>query len=256
MAQLYIDTAGSGPDLVLVHGWGLHGGVWDTLLPALVTHFRVTRVDLPGHGASRDRPPSTQLTTLARQVLDAAPFAAHWLGWSLGGMVAMQAALLSPARVRRLVLVATTPRFLTAPDWPHAMAPETLARFAAELERDYRTTVLNFLALQVQGDETARATLRALRASVFARGEPDPRGLHAGLEILQTTDLRGELARLRAPALVVAGERDRLTPPAAGRALAQGIPGARFTVLKGAAHAPFLSHADDFVRAVAGFFEA
>ncbi|MGB5339321.1 MAG: alpha/beta fold hydrolase, partial [Gammaproteobacteria bacterium] len=50
--NLYTHTSGAGPDLLLVHGWGLHSGIWDGLAPLLEPHYRVTRMDLPGHGRS------------------------------------------------------------------------------------------------------------------------------------------------------------------------------------------------------------
>ncbi|NNJ95044.1 MAG: alpha/beta fold hydrolase, partial [Halobacteria archaeon] len=49
---LHTKTTGSGPELLLIHGWGLHSGIWDGLMPLLETQLRVTRVDLPGHGRS------------------------------------------------------------------------------------------------------------------------------------------------------------------------------------------------------------
>src|SRR5512147_1011217 len=119
---LYAESTGSGPDLVLVHGWGLNGGVWDTLAPLLEADFRLTRVDLPGHGRSAWWE-YEGLDGLARAVLESVPERAAWLGWSLGGLVAARAALASPARVERLVLVATTPSFVCRPGWPAAMAP-------------------------------------------------------------------------------------------------------------------------------------
>jgi pimeloyl-[acyl-carrier protein] methyl ester esterase len=77
--------------------------------------------------------------------------------------------------------------------------------------------------------------------------------LRAGLDILADTDLRSRLDTVRQPALVVAGERDRLTPAEAGRRLAAGLPGGRLLALPGAAHVPFLSHPGAFVAAVTGF---
>ncbi|MDE2139813.1 MAG: alpha/beta fold hydrolase, partial [Gammaproteobacteria bacterium] len=146
--KLHIETLGRGADVFLVHGWALHGGVWDSLVPELARSWRVTRVDLPGHGRSRALPMPATLSALVSLVVHAAPQSAVWLGWSLGGLVALQAALDFPQRVRALILVSSTPRFVTAPDWDCAMAPERLAEFSLALARDYRGTVQRFLALQ------------------------------------------------------------------------------------------------------------
>jgi len=254
-ASLYIETQGQGPELLLLHGWGLHGGVWDTLCPKLTPHLRVTRLDLPGHGRSRDIPMPGSLTELTLQVMAAVPPGAVVLGWSLGGLVALEAALRMPQRLRGLVLANTTPRFVTAPDWPHAMPPEQLQEFATGLAQDHRETLLRFLSLQVRGDESARAALRELRESLFTHGEPDGASLTTGLELLRTSDLRSRLKEISTPTLVIAGGHDRLTPPQAGEHLAAMIPGAKLERFSKSAHAPFLSHGDAFAAAVVGFVQ-
>lgn len=252
-ASLYMQTEGQGPDLLLLHGWGLHGGVWDTLVPKLTPHLRVTRLDLPGHGRSREVPMSHSLTELTLQTMAAVPPGAVVLGWSLGGLVALEAALRMPQRMRGLMLVNTTPRFVAAEDWPQAMPPEQLQEFAAGLAQDYQGTLQRFLSLQVRGDEAARASLRQLRDSLFAHGEPDVASLATGLGILRDSDLRSKLKDVSVPTLVLAGGYDRLTPAAAGEYLASHIPGARLELFPKSAHAPFISHAEVFVSAVLEF---
>ncbi len=252
-ATLYMETQGMGPDLVLLHGWGLHGGVWDSLMPRLAADFRVTRVDLPGHGKSHEIPMPAKLVDVARLVSASVPADAVWLGWSLGGLIALRAALDVPQTVRGLVLVTTTPRFAAAADWPEAMPPEELQEFAAGLGEDYRETLLRFLSLQVRGDESARASLRQLRDALFARGEPATAALAVGLELLRVSDLRAELKTVRVPTLVIAGGYDRLTPPGAGKTLAEGIPGARYALIPKSAHAPFISHAEEFTALLTAF---
>lgn len=250
--RLHAEVAGRGPELVLLHGWGLHSGIWTTLLPALAQRFRVSCVDLPGHGLSSCPPQGFTLDDMAGAVAAIVPRDAAWLGWSLGGLVALRAALVGHA-ISRLVLVATTPRFVSDQDWPCAMAAGTLAGFAAELQVDYRQTVRNFLTLQLRGDRRAATLLPMLRAILAERGDPAPEALRAGLEILAVTDLRDDLAALRQPALVIAGERDRLTPSEAGRRLAAALPGGKYIELAGAAHAPFLTHPELFFAAVEDF---
>lgn len=253
--RLFTETAGHGPDLFMVHGWALHGGVWDDLVGELTRGWRVTRVDMPGHGYSRELPMPATLPELAADVASAAPEQAVWLGWSLGGMVALRAALDYPARVRALALVGASPRFVTAEDWPQAVAPEKLAEFTRDLERDYHGTVQRFLALQVRGDLHARDTLRQMRASLFDRGEPRVRDLATGLEILRSADLRAEIRRIALPVLVMAGGYDRLAPPQAAAWLAEQVPDARFKLFPKAAHAPFLSHREEFMASLREFLD-
>jgi pimeloyl-[acyl-carrier protein] methyl ester esterase len=92
-----------------------------------------------------------------------------------------------------------------------------------------------------------------LRSKLSSHGEPDRRALATGLEVLRSADLRDELPRVALPALVIAGEHDRLTPPGAGREFAARLPTARFRCVGRSGHAPFLSHPDEVLAEVLGF---
>ena len=110
-----------------------------------------------------------------------------------------------------------------------------------------------FIALQLRGSENERELLALLRERLFMRGEPDMAALRAGLNILRDADMRSELQNIRQPVLIVAGERDKLTPPEASYHLAQAMPSARLVEVAGAAHAPFLSHPEIFVEQIKSF---
>ncbi len=247
---LHVDSGGEGPDLVILHGWGLHGGVFDALAKRLAPRFRVHRPDLPGHGRSAGAAAEGGLDGWAQAVHDALvprlAGPALWVGWSLGGMVALQVAARFPAQTRALAMVAASPRFTTAPGWPHAVAGEVLDGFARDLESDYRGTLLRFIALQARGAPAAREEIRWLRERVFAHGEPTPAALGAGLQILREADLRPTLAELRVPLLLLGGARDTLVPGRALRAAAGTVSRARAVLIPGAGHAPFLSHPEAF----------
>ena len=247
----YVDIRGDGPDLVLLHGWALHGGMWGPWIDELARHARLHLVDLPGHGRSPWPAGVRDLAGLAAAVRPAVPDGAAVLGWSLGGMVALE--LARGPRLAALVLVATTPRFVVDTDWEHGLSPELLAEFARGLASDHRATVQNFLALQTRGDERAHETLRQLRRSLDAHGPPDAAALEAGLAILGSADLRSALPRIAVPTLVIAGDHDRITPPGAGLELAARLPQARLAAIARSGHAPFLSHGPQVLAEVRGF---
>lgn len=255
--QLAVESTGRGEPLVLLHGWALHGGLFAGLAQRLAARFRVHAVDLPGHGHSAPLAPWTLDGAVAalERAFAAEPRPLTVLGWSFGGLVALAWAQRAPARIARLALVGATPRFVAAADWPHGMAPATLASFGADLGRAWKPTLQRFLALQVQGGEHGRETLATLRAGAFSRGVPEPRSLRDSLEVLAATDLRAGIAGIRVPALVLAGDRDTIVAPEAGRWLAGALPVARFAHVAGAAHAPFLSHPDAFGRTLAEFLD-
>jgi pimeloyl-[acyl-carrier protein] methyl ester esterase len=253
--QVHVDVVGNGPPLVLLHGFALHGGLFASIVPELARHHRTFIVDLPGHGWSAPVAPF-DVATLAGAVERATAGIDARLtvvGWSLGGQVALQWAVAQPERMRRLIIVASTPSFVARDDWPHAVSAVTLARFGDELRVAYRPTLQRFLSLQVQGSDEGRRTLAQLRARLFERGEPSPSTLESALTLLRETDLRPLLPRVEAPALVIGGARDALVPLAATQALATALPHAEHIAIEGAAHAPFLSHRAAFVEALQAF---
>lgn len=239
--SLYARTMGAGREIVLVHGWGMNAAVWEPLLAHLQRRARVTVLELPGHGASAPLEASG-LQAWVAVCAAAAPPAAIWLGWSLGGQIALQMALQHPERVTGLFLLATTPRFVQADDWPSAMPAAVFAQFSGLLVTDPVATLQRFLALQVKGAEHAHDTLRLLRAEIAARPPASPAGLTQGLALLLQTDLRAAMGALCCPSAWIFGARDTLVPVTAAAAVTGLLPQAQIAVVAGAGHAPFLSH--------------
>lgn len=236
-------------DIVLLHGWGYSARVWDELAARLARRFRVHALDLPGYGTAPACAPYT-LETLADTVARDAPRRCQVAGWSLGGEVALAWARRAPYQVERLALIGTTPCFTSRPGWPCATAPAVLREFGQRLASDRAGTLARFAAAQARGD--ARTQRYAGLLGQLEGSATD--ALAAGLRVLASADLRRELPRLRQPALVLHGARDRIVPPAAGRRLAAALPDARFALLRTCAHAPFLSQPGRVARALREFF--
>jgi len=253
-------------ELVLIPGWGMNAVVWEALRDTLPAGLGLHPIELPGHGGRPLGPPGDgaagTLEDWADACLEAAPRRAVWLGWSLGGLVALAAALRAPLLRSRgripgpiggLILMTATPRFVQAPDWPAAMRRETLAQFHDGLLADPAGTLSRFLALQTRGSDQARETLRRLRRGLATRPPPDPAALALGLDLLREGDLRPALPPLRVPSLWIFGGQDTLVPAAAARDIEGLVPGARTHTVAGAAHAPFLSHPDEVGAAIGDF---
>jgi pimeloyl-[acyl-carrier protein] methyl ester esterase len=254
--MLHSRTLGRGPELVLLHGWGMNAAVWDEVAEALAGELHCTLIDLPGHGASPwEEGPIEGLAGWAQACLEAAPERALWVGWSLGGSIALEAALTAPQRLRGLLLVTATPRFVRGPSWPHAMPEETLVRFRDALGTGPQATLEQFLCLQVRGSDRAREVLRSLRRGLARWPPPSPEALDAGLGLLREVDLRARLGGLRVPSLWLYGGRDTLVPRGGAESLAALLPAARVERIEGAAHAPFLSHREESLELLRRFAE-
>jgi pimeloyl-[acyl-carrier protein] methyl ester esterase len=247
---------GSGPPLVLLHGWSLAGTAF-LELAGLLPGCRLLLPDLPGHGASAP-PTAATLPTLADDL-------ATWLaatvsgpvllgGWSLGGMVAMELAARRDAPVSRLLLIATTPRFIAAPDWPHGLPAGQVQVLRRSLARHFAATLGDFFAMTFAAGEVEAARLQAIRDFALRPAVlPDRAAAAALLDLLVTQDQRALLPGIRCPVLVAHGTLDRVTPVGAGRALAQLLPQAELCEFAGLGHAPFWTQPATVARAIREF---
>ena len=198
MRKVYVDTLGEGPDLVLLHGWAMHSGIWGSVRSQLAKYFRLHLVDLPGHGVSPTpwiQGPDT-LKNMSEMIMDSLPEHSIICGWSLGGQIAMKLALDMPERINKLILVSTTPSFVQHEDWIWAMEEATLKLFIRNLKQDYTSTLNRFFTLQLSGDVNTISLLRQLRKYIFREGMLDQDGLQIGMQILLTTDLRRSIKNI------------------------------------------------------------
>lgn len=244
--------------LVLLHGWGANHRVFDDLLP-LLKDFELTLLDLPGYGDRvRETSPSS-IEEITQRCLDDAPDQAIWLGWSLGGMVAMQSAIWdadrvgngSSRRVRALCLVNTTPCFTVAEDWHHGISTDGLQSFAQQLTHDYEKTLADFLLLQAGKKANARLVAEKVAERVQQLPMPSESTLLAGIECLDKTDMRQSLDKISAPVQIISGRLDRVIRPQASEYLANMLRAKHIQFNQG--HAPFLTQPAEFSQALIDF---
>lgn len=251
--KLHVEHRGAGPVLVLLHGWGFHSGIWQPLVEHLAANFRLILVDLPGHGGSDSLSSGERLETVAEAIAAVAPADAFWLGWSLGGLIALQVAIRYPEQVNRLVLVASTPRFVTAPDWLDAIAPEALAELAKGLKGNPAAALKRFVLLQLRGSERAKEVAHRLFGQLTLPPDVDGEWLGPGLALLRESDLRAHLPAVCCPTLIIMGERDSLVPASVGNWMISHLQKGQVCIIPRAGHAPFLSHPDLFQQALENF---
>ena len=239
-------ASGSGAPLILIHGWGSSAALFSELMTRL-PDFHCLAPDLPGYGAS----------TAAEQV-DLAALAddfIRWvdalglktvtlLGWSLGGMLAQELAARFPTRIERLILVATTPRFVVAPDWQHGLVDAAVRALARDFKRAPAPTLESFWRLQFNGEASIPSPLLP---------EVEPATALGGLELLRQVDLRPELSKISMPTLVLHGSADAIIPVGAGRFLATTLPQAALFEISDCGHAPFLSAKNQVSAAIRQF---
>ena len=230
---LYYRIVGSGPPLLLIHGYGVSGYIWQPTLPYLAQRHQVLVVDLPGYGRSRFTGPwrlraiAPLLATWLRQ-MDNSPVAL--MGQSMGGAIAIHLAACAPELVTRLILV-------SAAGLPLQTGLTTLAL----------RSVLSSLQISngVYPRELIRDVLRPRLRLLWESAQEVVRG-----------DFRVELAAIRQPTLILWGEDDLLLPIELGYALSAALPHATFVTLPACGHRPMLAQPELFSQLVRDFLSS
>ena len=239
--SIHLVIHGKGSPLVLFHGWGFDHQIWYSLLPDLMKQHQVFLVDLPGFGLT----PSMAWEPFKAALLNRLPTHFVVAGWSMGGLLATRLAIEEPQRVTHLINIASSPCFVRDLLWPGCDA--TLVQsFYQNLVSNPQGTLQQFIELQLQGQTVAPAM----------QGQtPSLMGLRAGLDILINWDLRNDLAQLHMPVSYMFGRLDAITPRKTLASMQVMYPHFNYMMFAKAAHVPFLSHPDLFLRALTEFLQ-
>ncbi len=247
--QLNCELEGEGTPLVMTHGLGGDLHFWDGSCAAFAAHHRVLRWDVRGFGAS-DKPPGPYspaifAADLAR-LLDALGIErAHLLGISMGGVITQRFGLDFPDRVRSLILVSTSSEV-------GARAIATWQRLADNVERH---------GFDSRASDASRSFAAAFAAShpEVVRGledqtrRNDPAAYAAAVRAVSDYAWTADLARVRAPVLILQGLDDQLTPPGGSVKMSRVLPHNRLLLIPGAGHNLPLEQPQLFAAAALAF---
>lgn len=234
MSSINLTQQGTGPALLLLHGWGFDHTIWSSLLPNLTPHYTVYCVDLPGFGQTRSMP----WDAFKQALLEALSASFTLLGWSMGGLVATRLALERPERISRLINISSSPYFVAEENWP-GIPLKNLNAFYHQLKTNPKETHQAFIQLQL-GSKSLNIT-----APVTT-----PEGLKHGLDMLSAWDFREQLHDLKPPASYIFGRLDSIVPARTLKTLQARHPNFHYELIRTAAHAPFLSHPDAFMASL------
>jgi len=249
---IHYTIEGSGPWVTLSHSLTTDLSMWDELAVALAPTFTVLRYDTRGHGKSSAPDGAYSFEQLAADVLgllDALKIEhTHFVGLSMGGMIAQHLALLAPQRLHRLVIASSTSRV------PPEAAPLWDERIAIARSQGCAGLVEGTLGRWfTPGFRAARPDLMARIAALIAA---TPVAGYVGCaEAIRRLHLTDHLPAIAKPTLVVVGADDPGTPPAASEVIAAGIPGARLEIIPSASHLCCIEQSELLNRLIRAFLE-
>jgi 3-oxoadipate enol-lactonase len=251
--EIEYQVEGKGPWVTLAHALGVDRSMWDAQVELLAERFSVLRYDCRGHGRSSAPEGPYSLERLAQDALglfDALGVErTHFIGLSMGGMIAQHVALAAPQRIASLVLADTTSRYPAeaAPVWQERirivaeqgmepMVAPTLERWFTAPFRDAHPEVME-------------------RIGGLIRATP-PAGYTGCCHAIPRIDVTARLRKLDMPALVLVGEQDAGTPPAMAEEIHEALSGSQLEVIPDAAHLSNIEQAEAFNYWLLGFLGA
>jgi len=253
--------AGRGTPILLVHGWGVSGALFDAQISGLSEHYRVLVPDLPGHGASGAFPDGAKFSSLADRIAGLISTLqlkdTILVGWSMGAMVAWDLLLrLTQADIAGLVTIDMVPHLLSEPGWPHGLRNgsgiQVFDPHVDAMHRNWPEFAAQFV--QAMFATSAGQQLRQLidQSEKVALAN-DPESLASLWMRMAEQDFREDIARLKLPTRVVAGCQSRLYRMTASEWVAAQIPEAQLVRFTRSGHAPHMEEPEQFNRMLAEF---
>jgi 3-oxoadipate enol-lactonase len=245
---LDVQSAGRGPDLVLLHSLLTDRGAFAAVREDLARDFRLHLVDLPGYGGSPSQNESS-IEAYADRVAEAVPPGAAVLGNGFGGFIAVMLALRHPAKVAKLI---AAPALAGFP--PPAREPFRI--MAKKVSEGGMQTVLDAAIARMLPPAFSAAHPDIVAERKAALAKADPAAFARACLALAALDVKKEIDGIKSKTLVLVGALDQTTPSALARELAAGIAGARFQEIPGVGHCPQVEQPQAFVAALRGFLTA
>jgi len=252
-SNISFSDQGSGPPVLLLHGWMMSKKIWHFQLP-LSSTLRIVTMDLRGHGRSD----STGFSYAAclndiEVLLDYLAIEnVIIVGWSMGAQIAIKAAALLKERISGLILVGGTSRFCSSDDYPCGLPAKETRGMAVRLKRDYKLTAGQFFKAMFSEEETASLDLLDISAKTACE-YPSLQVSLSALNELTATDLRHYLPNTNLPVLLIHGAEDNICPVGAALFMADHIPRAISKIIPSSGHAPFLTAPEIFNAEVSRF---
>lgn len=251
-------STGTGQHLFLLSGWGTDAlpmcDLGERLAPGEYTALGLNNLyNTANDTKSGDK---TDLSVYARDLLnrmDAVPGPVNVLGWSTGGVIAMEVGRKRPERFNRLVLLSSTAKFCQDESYAHGVPVSALKSMMVGLKRSPKQVIETFFTKAATPLRLDEHQLH-LALEVAMRQGVDP--LHNGLRYLLDSDYREDLEKINCPALVIHGKHDRIIPVQAAQWVSETLPASELIVYPRGGHLLIAQHGHEIVPQIKAFLES
>jgi len=228
--MLWHRTVGKGPNLVLLHGWAFNSDIFLELVNKYKKNYRVTVIDLPGHGRSNNL--DGGIEAWCNEIIKLIPEKSILLGWSLGGLLSIFIA--NKIKLRELILVAASPCLINNDNWSFGIRSEIFDQFSDNLKIDSTRALKRFVSLQSKNKSQIQELHKSIQQYPASQS-----ALNNGLEIIINSDLRPLFLDISTPKKCILGNLDTLVPAKIQHWYDDA--GAKTYILK-SGHLPFLEN--------------
>ncbi|HUR22581.1 MAG TPA: alpha/beta hydrolase [Acidimicrobiales bacterium] len=247
----------AGRPMMFAHGFGCDQNMWRFVVPGFEDHYRIVLFDYVGAGASDlsayDPERYGRLDGYAADVVDICEALdltdVVFVGHSVSAMVGILAAAAAPGRFGALVLIGPSPRYINDGEYVGGFTEADITDLLASLDSNYLGWS-SAMAPVIMGNPD-RPELGAELTASFCRTDPEIQKRFARVTFM--SDNRADLARSRAPALVLQCSDDVIAPEAVGRYVHRNLPGSQFAMLHASGHCPNLSAPEETIAAISSF---
>ncbi len=250
--NVFIETVGQGQDVVLLHGCADNHFFLTPIRDQLAKDHRVTWLDQPGIGNSVWQPQIETCQGMAEALMPLLPEKAIYIGWSYGGLLATAIASLYPDRVKHIVLLASTPRFIEDNHWPGVPKPGFYGTLMPEIRQKGLSTFLNaFIDQEFAEFDPKPEAFHQTKSYFPADDQVDVVALSKRLKLVDQTDLRQAFTQLKCPIDLIFGELDSAVPTELHSHITALNANARKHIIAGGQHMPFATHPTEFNKVLA-----
>ncbi len=245
---MYEEITGQGNDVVLMHGWGCDHRHMRPIADFLSSRYRVTNIDLPGRGQSVWQEQINSLNDMADALLPYLPKEAIYIGWSFGGLVATSIASRYPERVKRIIGIGSTPKFIEDENWPGVPQPGFKASFNEVKAHGFKAFFEGWYDAEFADFNPKPASYNQLLKLLEASNKENLDVLLKGIEICDATDLRKEFSSIKCPIDLILGGQDTSVPMACHQAIKKINSHVKIHLIQDAQHMMFWTHPEAFQK--------